>query len=442
MGAKITKRESTAVINSMTSGVVPRIGLRHIAVGRKNEMESVLRDLNNIGEGAAVFRFICGRYGSGKSFLLQIIRNSAMNLGFVVADVDLSPEKRLTGSANQGVNTYRELLQRMATKARPDGGDMEALLQKWINHVKAEVVKSGVPLDDSNFDASAEARIIKTIEETENFAHGFNFAAVLSAYCRSFSSGDDALKQAAIKWLRGEFATKTEAKSLLKVGEIINDSNWYNYLKLFSFFLSKIGYKGLIIFIDECVNLYKLSNRQSREANYEKLLSLFNDTMQGKAQRLGIYMAGTPQFIEDERRGLFSYEALKGRLTESRFARDGLVDWNSPIIHLRQLTPEEIFTLLERLADIHAAHYGYEKSLSNEQVEAFMNLAVSQMGADTLLTPREVSRDFLWLLNIIHQDKSMTFDKLIGDSGFVIKPSAYNPEDISSAADEYASFEL
>ncbi|GHV27680.1 biotin carboxylase [Synergistales bacterium] len=442
MGTKTTKKESTAIINSMTSGVVPRIGLEHIAVGRKNETESILRDLSNIGEGAAVFRFICGRYGSGKSFLLQIIRNQAIKSGFIVADVDLSPEKRLTGSANQGLNTYRELLQRMATKARPDGGDMEGLLQKWIENIKKRVIKSGVSLGDSNFDALVEARIIETIEETESFAHGFDFAAALAAYYRSFSSGDDELKQAAVKWLRGEFTTKTAAKSLLKVGEIISDSNWYDYLKLFAFLLSKIGYKGLIIFIDESVSLYKISHRQSREANYEKLLSLFNDTMQGKAQGLGIYMTGTAEFIEDERRGLFSNEPLKTRLTESRFARGGLTDWNSPIIRLRQLTPEEIFILLERLADIHAIHYGYEKSLSNEQIEVFMNLAVSQMGADTMLTPREVSRDFLGLLNIIHQDKSMTFEKLITEGGFVIKSSAENPEDINSEGGEYAAFEV
>jgi len=440
MSVKIPKRVSTAIINSLTAGVVPRIGLEYIAVGRKNEIETILRDLENLGERAASFRFIVGRYGSGKSFLLKIIRNYAVERDFVVADVDLSPEKRLSGSGNQGLATYRELMQRLSTKLRPDGGAMEAILQKWINSIKLETIQSGVSTSDERLNDLVEAKIIETISAMEGFAHGFDFAAVVSTYYRAFTQGDDEKKQAAIKWLRGEFATKTEAKSVLKVGEIISDDNWYEYVKLFASFVAQIGYKGLVIFVDECVNLYKISNRQSRENNYEKLLSMFNDTMQGKAQSLGIYMGGTPQFVEDERRGLFSYPALKSRLVDSRYAKDGYVDFNSPIIRLQQLINEEVFVLLERLTNIHALHFGYEPTITEAQIVAFMQIAMGQLGADQLLTPREVTRDYLGLLNILLQDSSASFEGLVGADGFAIQRAAANPDD--APADEYADFEL
>jgi len=440
MSVKIPKRISTAIINSLTAGVVPRVGLEHIAVGRKQETQTILRDLENLSEGAAAFRFVVGRYGSGKSFLLQIIRNYAMEQDFVVADVDLSPEKRLSGSGNQGLNTYRELMQRLSTKLRPDGGALEAIMQKWISSVKMNVLSSGISPSDPRLDDLVETKIIETIGAMESFAHGFDFATVLSTYYKAFIQGNDELKQAAVKWIRGEFSTKTEAKSVLRVGEIISDDNWYDYIKLFSCFTRQIGYKGLVIFIDECVNLYKISNRQSRENNYEKLLSMFNDTMQGKAQYLGIYMAGTPQFVEDERRGLYSYAALKSRLSDSRFAQNGYVDFNSPIIRLQQLTNEEIFVLLERLSDIHAFHFSYETAITDAQIVTFMQIVNSRLGAEQLLTPREVTRDYLGLLNIMQQDTSATFDTLIHADGFEVQALAQNPDELS--ADEYAAFEL
>lgn len=440
MSVKMPKRISTAIINSLTAGVVPRVGLEHIAVGRKEETQTILRDLENISEGAAAFRFVVGRYGSGKSFLLQIIRNYAMERDFVVADVDLSPEKRLSGSGSQGLNTYRELMQRLSTKLRPDGGALEAMIQKWINSVKIEVLQSGFSPSDPKLDDIVETKIIETIGTMEGFAHGFDFAMVLSTYYKAFTQGDDERKQAAIKWLRGEFSTKTEAKSVLRVGEIISDDNWYDYIKLLACFIRQIGYKGLIIFVDECVNLYKISNRQSRENNYEKLLSMFNDTMQGKAQYFGIYMAGTPQFVEDERRGLYSYAALKSRLSDSRFAENGYVDFNSPIIRLQQLTNEEVFVLLERLTNIHALHFSYETKVTDAQIVAFMQVVYSGLGADQLLTPREVTRDYLGLLNILQQDSSAKFDTLVQADGFMVQAPANNPDELS--ADEYAAFEL
>jgi hypothetical protein len=435
MDITIPKRISAAILNSLSAGVVPRIGLEYVAVGRKREIEAVLRDLENLSQGAAAFRFITGPYGSGKSFFLQAIRNYAMDQDFMTADVDLSPEKRLTGSGNAGLETYRELLQRLSTKVRPDGGSLEGLLQKWINAVKTGVLREGTAAEDEDFSSRVEWRIFEILTGMEEFAHGFDFAAALAAYYRGFTQGDDEKKGAALKWLRGEYAAKSEAREFLPVGEIITGENWYEYIKLFAAFGAKIGYRGFLLFIDEGVNLYKISNRRSRENNYEKLLAMFNDVMQGKVKHLGIYMAGTPQFIEDERRGLFSYAALKSRLVESRFVREGHADFSSPVIRLRQLSREEIYLLLERLTGIHAGHFNYPAGLGQKELLAFMELVFSAPGAGEFITPREITRDFLGLLNILRDEPETDFYTLLGSSGFT--PRGAPPEE-----DLYASFEV
>jgi hypothetical protein len=432
----IPKRASGAILNSLSAGVVPRIGLEYIAVGRKREIQTILRDLENLNQGAACFRLVAGRYGSGKTFFLQAVRNYAMENDFLVADADLSPEKRLTGSAKAGLETYRELLSRLATKVRPEGGALEGILQKWINSIKMDLMKDGTFLPDEDLSPRVEQRIFAVVSEMEDLAHGYDFAAAVAAYYRGYAGGDDEKKHAALKWLRGEYATKTGARTLLPVGEIIGDENWYDYIKLFAAFGSRIGYRGLLLFIDECLILSKISNRQSRENNYEKLLSMFNDVTQGKAERLGIFMTGTPQFIEDERRGLFSYPGLKSRLLDSRFVREGYADFGSPVLRLTQLSHEEIYLLLERLRDIHALHYGYETALGARELTAFMELAFSGPGAEEFITPREIARDFIGLLNILHEDRSLSFDTLVYRDGFTVK--GFAPE----GGDFYAGFDV
>ncbi|MDR2028954.1 MAG: ATP-binding protein [Treponema sp.] len=439
MSVTIPKRISTAIINSLSAGVVPRIGLEYVAVGRKREIETILRDLENLSQGAAAFRFVVGRYGSGKSFFLQAIRNYAMDRDFVVADVDLSPEKRLSGGGKAGLETYRELMQRLSTKLRPDGGALEGILQKWINSIKMRLAGEGLPPEDEGLSAQVEWEIFGIISKMEGFAHGFDFASVVSAYYKALIRGDDEKKHAAIQWLRGEFATKTEAKVHLRVGEIIGNENWYDYIKLFAAFSARIGYRGFLVFVDECVNLYKISNRQSRENNYEKLLSMFNDVMQGKTGYLGIYMGGTPQFVEDERRGLYSYAALKSRLADSRFVREGYSDFSGPILRLAQLTHEEIFVLLERLVEIHAQHFGYTAVLGEKELLAFMNLVFSAPGAEEFITPREITRDFLSLLNILKDDPQADFYSLMRGEGFSLGQDSPEGRD---SGDPYASFEV
>lgn len=438
---RIPRRLSTALLSSLGAGVVPRVGLEYVAVGRKVEVAALLRDLENVAEGGAAFRFVVGRYGSGKSFLLQLVRNYALERDFVVVDADLSPERRLVGAGGQGVATYRELLRNSSTKTRPDGGALAPILERWISVIQAEVVRSaGLRPTDPGFGDAVEARILEVASAMEGMVHGFDFATVLSAYWRGYRLGKDELKDAALRWLRGEYTTKTEARTALGVRVIVDDESWYDYLKILASFVSSIGYKGLLVLVDEAVNLYKITHAVARQSNYEKLLAMFNDTMQGKAERLGIVVGGTPQFLEDAHRGLYSYEALRSRLAESRFVRNGLVDTSGPILRLQALTPEEIFVLLTRLCEVHAVHYGYEPRLTPAELQDFMQEVADRLGAAELLTPREVVRDFIAVLNVLHQNPGVSFGQLIHGTDF--QPTKPDEDPEVDKAGEFAEFTL
>ena len=427
---KIPKRYSTAILNSMSAGVVPHIGLEYIAVGRKAEVQSILKDLENIADGGGAFRFIVGKYGSGKSFLLQLARNNALERNYLVADVDLSPERRLTGTKGQGLKMYRELMSRLSTKARPDGNAMESLLQRWIMDVQRDVSKSGISTEHPGFVDAVEAGIQDTANDMQAYIYVYDFARVLLKYWEGYRNENEELKQGALRWLRGEFEKKSDAK-FLGVSQIITDDTWYEFIKLLARLSTKLGYKGLLLFIDEEVNLYKITNRISRENNYEKLLTMFNDVMQGKTEYLGIFVGGTPQSVEDERRGLFSYEALKSRLCTSALVRDGLVDLSGPIIRLETLTLEEIYLLLEKLMGVYCTHHQIEPLLRQEQMVAFMEMVSNRIGAEKLLTPREVTRDFLTLLSLLHQNPKESFDSLTRSGRVQIKSADSDPDDLN-----------
>lgn len=440
MGAlTIPKRLSTALLNSLGAGVVPRVGLEYIAVGRKEEIGALLEDLRNVEEGGAAFRFIVGRFGTGKSFLLQILRNHAMDRGFVVADADLSPERKLAGRDGQAVATYRELMRHLATKMRPEGGALAMLLERWIAGIQLVVSEeSGLDQNNPRFFALVEGRILEVVREMAGMVHGYDFATVLAAYWRGYRTQEDTLKENALRWLRGEFNTKSEAYKDLGVRTIIDDNTWYDYIKLMANFVARVGYKGLIIFVDEAINLYNLQHSASRQANYETILAMFNDTMQGKVDHLGIFIGGTPQFIEDPRRGLFSYDALKSRLEESRFLQAGVRDFTGPLIRLPALTSEELFVLLQRLADVHGCHYGYDQRLTQVQLQEFLTVVYARIGANDRLTPREIERDFISVLNIIHQNPSISFEQVLhGDGAVFGQPSTVSEEDA-----EFAEFTL
>ena len=407
---RVPKRIAQIVLNSLKGGVVPRIGLPYITVGRKAEIEALLHDVDVIQEGGASFRFIVGRYGSGKSFLLQTIRNYVMDKNFVVVDGDLSPERRLQGSKGQGLATYRELIQNLSTKTRPEGGALTLILDRWINSVQTQVVSEGIASDDPKFEAAVDQKIYGVISSLNELVHGFDFAKLLNMYYHAYMSGDDETKAKVVKWFRGEYSHKTEAKKDLGVDIIISDSDWYEYLKLFATFFRQAGYAGLMIMIDELVNIYKVPNAISRQYNYEKILTMYNDTLQGKAKYLGIIMCGTPQAVEDRRRGVYSYEALRSRLASGKFAQESARDMYAPVIKLEPLTAEEMLVLTEKLADMHANLYGYERTITDNDLAQFIKIEYARVGADTNITPREIIRDFIEMLDIVWQnpDKKIT----------------------------------
>ena len=417
---KVPKRIAATLVNSLKGGVVPRVGLPYITVGREAEIAALLHDLELVADGGASFRFLVGRYGSGKSFLLQTIRNHAMGKNFVVADADLSPERRLQGTKGQGLATYRELMRNLSTKTRPEGGALTLILDRWLSGVQAEVAQeTGLEPSAPAFAEQVEQRIYAVVRSLEELVHGYDFARLLVLYYRSHLASDDDTKARVVKWFRGEYRTKAEAREELGVSIVITDDDWYDYLKLFATFLKGAGYNGLIVLVDELVNLYKIPNAVARQYNYEKILTMYNDTLQGRASHLGIVMSGTPQCIEDRRRGIYSYEALRSRLTQGRFGREGLRDMLAPVIQLEPLTYEELLVLAEKLADIHAGLFGYERTLGENDLVEFLQLEFGRVGADSHLTPREVIRDFIELLDIVYQNPGVSVAELVASDDFV-----------------------
>lgn len=409
---QIPKRIANIIMNSLKGGVVPKNGVRHITVGRKDEIDALLKDAEIIEDGGSTFRFIVGKFGSGKSFLIQAFKTYILEKGYICMETDLSPERRLVGNNNQGLATYKQLVQNMSSKTKPDGGALQLILEKWISNISNELINENPNLDitSDEYKNLMKNKIFLVINEIESLVNGFDFAKVISLYWEAYINNDSELKNKVLKWLRGEYATKTEAKNELGISTIITDDNWYEYIKLYTVFLTKTGYKGLFVFIDELINLYKIPNQIARQYNYEKILTMYNDTLQGKVSNLGIIMCGTPMTIEDTKRGLFSYEALKSRLEHSRFFSDETRDLMAPIITLKVLTPEEIFVLLDKLSVIHADLYDYQKSVTNIEIETFINAEYSRLGAKEKLTPREIIRDFIEILNTLYQypDKKMS----------------------------------
>ena len=437
---KVPRRIAQTVLNSLKGGVVPRIGLPYIAVGRRSEIEALLHDVDILSEGGASFRFIVGKYGSGKSFLLQTIRNYVMDRGFIVADADLSPERRLQGTRGQGLATYRELIGNLSTKTRPEGGALTLILDRWISTVQTEAAQeSGLMPGDPALTAAVDLKIYNVTSQISELVHGFEFAHLLSRYYHAYAEGDDDTRMKVVRWFRGEYALKKEAREELGVNILITDDNWYDYLKLFAVFFRLAGYSGMMIMIDELVNLYKIPNSITRQYNYEKLLTMYNDTLQGKARYLGILMGATPQAVEDRRRGLYSYEALRSRLAEGKFSRPGARDLLAPVIRLEPLTAEEMLVLCEKLSAMHAGLYGTEERVSAEERVQFIRMEYGRIGADQNITPREVIRDYIELLDILYQNPDLGMDEILQSDAFTYAKS----EAVSDKSEEtYAEFTI
>ena len=435
---QVPTRIANVLMNALKGGVVPRTGLEYITVGRTQEINAILHDIEMIEEGSASFRFIVGKYGSGKSFLLQTIRNYATAKGFAVVDADLSPERRFAGTKGQGLATYKELIQNLSTKSKPDGGALPLVLEKWISGIQMELKTNG-EMSEEEFDKQVERRIYAVAGSLEGMVNGFEFAKAVVLYWKAYKEDDSTLKSNVLKWFRGEYATRKEAKEELGINFIVTDETWYDFLKLFAAFLVGAGYKGMLVVIDELVNIFKIPNSVTRANNYEKILTMYNDVLQGKAKHIGFLMGGTPQCIEDKYKGVFSYEALRSRLAEGHFATADVKDLSAPIIRLQMLSQEEMYILIEKLLHIHAQLYRYEPAMTQEDLVYFLTVEYNRVGAETHITPREIIRDFIELLNILHQNPQKTIAEILGSNSFAMAKGGASDEEIH---DEFANFEV
>ena len=438
MASQVPNRIANILINALKGGVVPRVGLEYITVGRTQEIAAILHDIEMIEEGSASFRFIVGKYGSGKSFLLQTIRNYATAKGFVVVDADLSPERRFAGTKGQGLATYKELIQNLSTKSKPDGGALPLILEKWISGIQANV-KAQSSVSEEEFDNQVERQIYAVAGSLEGMVNGFEFAKAVVTYWKAYKQDDTALKSNVLKWFRGEYPTRKEAKEELGINFIVNDETWYDFLKIFAAFLVGAGYKGMLVVIDELVNIFKIPNSITRANNYEKILTMYNDVLQGKASHIGFLMGGTPQCIEDKYKGVFSYEALRSRLAEGHFATADVKDLSAPIIRLQMLSQEEMYVLVEKLMNIHAQLYNYSSTLSHDELVYFLTVEYNRVGAQTHITPREIIRDFIELINILHQNPQKSVSEILGDNSFEMAKGGISDEVIHS---EFQEFEV
>ncbi len=438
MAGQVPTRIANVLINALKGGVVPRTGLEYITVGRAQEIDAILHDIEMIEEGSASFRFIVGKYGSGKSFLLQTIRNYATAKGFAVVDADLSPERRFAGTKGQGLATYKELIKNLSTKSKPDGGALPLVLEKWISGIQASV-KAETGADGEEFDKLVEKQIYAVAGSLEGMVNGFEFAKAVVLYWKAYREDDAALKSNVLRWFRGEYPTKKEAKEDLGINFIVTDETWYDFLKIFAAFLVGAGYKGMLVVIDELVNIFKIPNSITRANNYEKILTMYNDVLQGKAKHIGFLMGGTPQCIEDKYKGVFSYEALRSRLAEGHFATDDVKDLSAPIIRLQMLSQEEMYILVEKLLNIHAGLYKYESRLSHEDLVYFLTVEYNRVGAESHITPREIIRDFIELLNILHQNPEKSIAEILGNNSFQMAKGGISDEEIHS---DFTEFEV
>lgn len=428
MALKIKSKEATAIINSLSGGVVPRIGVQHITVGRQLEIEAFTQALDDVKNGHSMVKFWIGDFGSGKSFMLHLLNTVAAKQKFVVANADFTPDNRLYSNDGKALVLYSAIMDNIAIQTKPEGGALPTLLDKWIEQVVSKTAQiNNIPITeirDEKYFNLIQDNIMQTVNEVTETG-GFDFGVVVIKYYEGYINNDEFLRRSALKWLKGEYHTKTEARQDLGVREIVNDLNYYDMLKNFCRLFVSIGYSGFMINLDEAINLYKISTANTRAKNYEKILSIFNDCFQGKVSNLFINFAGTKEFLENERRGLFSYDALKTRLETNKFETSEYRDLAQPVLKLVPLNHNEIFVLLEKLKEIFDINFDVNININDEDIQLFMEEMFNKPGADEFLTPREVIRDFLHILSILRQNPQANKRSLISD----IKISDERPEE-------------
>lgn len=400
----IRPRERDAILQSLRAGVVPRIGQQHIQVGRVNEVTALLGDIQRISDGGSGFRFVIGDYGSGKTFFLHLVRSIALQQKLVTLHADLSPDRRLHATGGQARSLYAELTRNMATRAKPGGSAMASVVERFVTQALTQAHAYGT---------SPEVVIREGLTQLSEMTGGYDFAEVIAKYWQGHDTGNEQLKADAVRWLRGEYATRTDARKALGVRTIVDDANVYDHLKLLARFVRLAGFGGLFVCLDEMVNLYKLSNTQARNANYEQLLRIVNDCTQGVAEGLGFLFGGTPDFLMDTRRGLYSYAALQSRLAENTFVRDGLVDYSGPVIRLANLTPEDFYVLLSKLRHVHASGDPSAYLVPDDGVRAYMHHCAERIGDAYFRTPRNTIKGFLDLLAVLEHNPEQRWSDLI-----------------------------
>lgn len=413
----IKQKEANSIIDSLTAGVVPNIGVQHIVVGRDKEAQAIVEDLQKVKQGQNVMKFWIGDYGSGKSFMIHLMTVLALKEKFVVATADFSPERRLYANDNKALAMYSQLMDSIATQQKPEGGALATIVEKWlmqvINQAAAENGKTAVEIQAPENAGLVEQGIQKSLGELTDIG-GFDFGAVLFKYYEGFKTRNDQLKKNALRWLKGEYRIKTEARQDLGVRDIISDQNYYDILKNWSKLFISLGYSGFMINLDEAINLYKIQNPGVREKNYEKLLTLYNDCFQGRSSNMFINVAGTKQFLMDERKGLYSYDALRSRLKPNEYANERFKDFSQPVILLEPIGNEDILILLNNLKNIFDMRYGVEVKVSQDDTVKFMNIMYNKPGAHEFLLPRDVIRQYLNMLNLLRQNADATVEELVG----------------------------
>lgn len=437
----IRKKDRDTVIQALRMGVVPRVGQHLIQVGRVQEIHALLQNLDSIADGGTAFRLIIGEYGSGKTFFLNLIRAVALEKKLVATSADLNPDRRLQASGGQARSLYAELAKNLATRTKPDGGALPGIVEKFIFTATTEAKQEGVGVDGV---------IHRKLAKLAEMVNGYDFAKVIEVYWSASQEGNEQQKADAIRWLRGEFTTKTDARNALGVRTIVEDANIYDQLKLFSVFVRLCGFSGLLICLDELVNLYKISNAQARNANYEQILRILNDVIQGSVEGLGFLLGGTPEFLLDTRRGLFSYPALQSRLAENTFAKGGLVDYQHPVVRLSSLTQEDFLVLLHKIQHVFAGGDEKKYLLPEEALTAFMAHCHERIGEAYFRTPRTTITAFINLLAVLEQNTGSDWKQLIEallvekDTGGAADaaPEGDSPGTVSSSDDEFAKFKL
>ena len=402
---KIRPRERAAIIQSLRAGVTPRIGLEHIQVGRVREVKALIEDLDRICEGGSAFRLVLGQFGAGKSFFMQLIRYIALEKGMVVMNADLSPDRRLYASSGQARNLYQELARNLSTRAHSEGNAMVPLVEKVITEQRKVAEKTGQDVED----------IIKEkLDSLSELVGGYDFAQVIATYWRAYNEGLEDLKASAVRYLRAEFSTRSDARAALGIRSIIDDSSVYDHLKLMARFVRQAGYKGLLVNLDEMVNLYKLPSGRARNSNYEQILRILNDCLQGGAEGIGFLMGGTPEFLEDERKGLYSYEALRSRLARNTFADVAqVVDYNGPILRLENLSPEEMYVLMVNIRNVFANGDESKFLIPDEGITAFLQHCSTNIGEAYFRTPRNTIKAFVDLLSVLEQNPEVKWQPLV-----------------------------